>query len=175
MKNSNKVIVLAMLFVSAGNVMFASAKTNKDSANFFNKMAATKQNLDHIHIKNDFGKKIVCQLTWKDRNGAHTTQITDITINPGKTANAAGPMLGYGIEKVEAMASAMAAASAGMVLVMTGYQGSTKAGKNRYFVVIQGDAPLKGASKDTTEHKPTIRGYLTYLLLGSIFITVLVQ
>ena len=138
MKNSNKVIVLAMLFVSTGNVMFASQKAN----DWFNKnMNAQKGlNLDEIKIKNEYDDKSIlsCQLTWKDRNGAHGTLPSTVTVKAGNNNvnKFKGPLIGYGIYKLE--------------IYSNGKRGEERAGKNRFFVVKDGGS---------TKHPITIVGY----------------
>ena len=153
-----------MLFVSAGNFAIASAKTNKAAAKAFG--VKSGQHLDHIKIKNEFGERIASQCTWRDRNGAHTKQITNITIENGKTKDAAGPMLGYEIKEVTGMESNLVAASAGMSIATAGiaaggtaamiktFMGKANASNYTYFVVTRGQQP-----KGSKNYKAVVTGY----------------
>ncbi len=142
----NKLITVAILLLSSLSVM------------------AKKQHLDSIKIKNKFGKRVASQCTWQDRNGAHSKQITNVTIENGKTLKAKGPMLGYRIKEVTAMQSSLVASAAGSAMLLGGqaatgaliatFMGKTKARKNKYFVVTAGKKP-----KDAQDHVAIVKGY----------------
>jgi|SRR3989339_691576 len=122
MKISNKVIVLAMLFVSAGNIV-ASQKVN----NWFNKNMNAQRglNLDEIKIRNEYNNTtpLFCNITWKDRNGAHGTLSSSPTMKAGNnnTDKFKGPLIGYEIYDLTVYANAK--------------KGYIKAKGNTFFVV----------------------------------------
>ncbi len=122
MKNSNKAIVLAMLFVNAGNIAFATQKTDNAAAKAFG--VGSKQHLDRVRIQNDSNKDVNCELTWKDRNNLHTLQVTAVTLKPGKSSKQAGPELGWGIFKVAIYKKGLK-------------DNPVKAGGNKYFVITK--------------------------------------
>lgn len=145
---THKISKLTMLTVLLFSAFDAFAKVT----------SIKKLKLDRITIKNDFGQRIAVQATWRDRNGAHTTQITNTTINKGAKVKVKGPMLGYGIKEVTATESAIVATvlappavGASLIAIL---QGTAKSHGNKFFVVKAGSAP-----KGIKNHKAVITGY----------------